>query len=113
MNITDYLRSRGIENASRYLVTKGLPYHMVNRLLMNKVRSVNYDMLERVCTVCNCTPDEILVWKPDANAPLPEDHPLQKLKPKPVVKNPVERVKELSPAKLAKLQAFMDELEKG
>jgi DNA-binding Xre family transcriptional regulator len=112
LNVSSLLRSRGIENAGRYLVQQGLAYHTANRLLTGKVESMTYETLEKLCLVCNCSPDELFVWVKDEGTTVAEDHPLQKLKPKVAMPSPVERIKKMSPAKLKKLQEFMDGLEK-
>ena len=53
-----------------------------------------------------------MLWEADDVIKPADDHPLQKLKPKPVVPSPVDRIKKLSVGKLEKLQEFMDKLEK-
>ena len=116
LNIATLLKTRGVDNASRYLVQKGMKYHTVNRLLTGKVDSMTYATLEQLCILCNCSPDDLFVWRrdPELQTPdnIPDDHPLQKLKPKEAVPNPVERIKNLSLKKLEKLKEFMDGLEK-
>lgn len=111
LNVSGLLRSRGIEHAGRYLVEQGLAYHSVNRLLTGKVESMTYATMERLCLLCNCSPDELFVWIKDEGTVVAEDHPLQKLKLKVAVPSPIERIKKMSPAKLKKLQEFMDGLE--
>jgi DNA-binding Xre family transcriptional regulator len=111
LNIETLLKSRGIDNASRYLVQKGMKYHTVNRLLTGKVVNVSYDTLEQLCVVCVCSLDDLFVWHKTTEG-LPDDHPLYKLKPKEAVANPVDRIKGLSLKKLEKLREFMDGLEK-
>jgi len=111
LNIPNLLKSRGVDNASRFLVKGGMKYHTVNRLLTGKVDSMTYATLEQLCILCNCTPDDLFVWKVDI-AGLPDDHPLYKLKPKDAVVNPVDRIKGLSPKKLEKLRELLDGLER-
>ncbi len=112
LNISNLLKTRGVENASRYLVQKGMKYHTVNRLLTGKVDSMSYATLEQLCFLCNCSPDDLFVWRKSDGAEVAADHPLHKLKPKEAVANPVERIKKLSLSKLEKLKEFMDGLEK-
>ncbi len=112
LNVASLLGSRGVDNASKYLVQKGMKYHTVNRLLMGKTDSMSYATLEQLCILCNCTPDELFVWVEGDIGGIPKDHPLHKLKAKEAVVNPVERIKRMSPAKLAKLREFMDGLER-
>ncbi len=112
LNIPNLLKSRGIENAGKHLVKGGMKYHTVNRLLTGKVDSMTYATLEQLCILCNCTPDDLFVWREGSIGGIPADHPLHTMKPKEVVANPVERMKNLSLSKLEKLKEFMDGLEK-
>jgi len=113
LNVENLLKTRGVDNASRYLVQKGMKYHTVNRLLTGKVDSISYAALEQLCLLCNCCPDDLFVWRKDEAVQVPDDHSLYKLKPKENELSPVDRIKNLPVSKLAKLQEFMDELEKG
>lgn len=112
LTITELLRGRGIDNPSKYLVQHGMKYHQANRLLTGKLESMTYATLEQLCLICVCTPDELFAWVKDEGMAAPDDHPLYKLKPKEPVANPVERIKNLSPKKLAKLRELLDGLEK-
>lgn len=112
LNIPNLLAGRGIDNAARYLTKAGMKYHTVNRLLTGKVQSMTYATLEQLCILCNCTPDELFVWREGDIAGIAPDHPLHKLKPKEVVQNPIARIKNLSASKLEKLKEFMDGLER-
>ena len=113
LNIVNLLKTRGVDNASRYLVQKGMKYHTVNRLLTGKVDGMTYATLEQLCLFCNCSPDDLFVWRKADGLDVPDDHSLYKLKPKENVISPVDRIKNLPVSKLAKLQEFMDGLEKG
>lgn len=53
------------------------------------------------------------MWVPDKETTDADSKPLQKLKAKPRVPNPVERIKQLPLEKLQELQQFIDKLEKG
>ena len=111
-NIASLLRTRGVEDASRYLVQQGMKYYAVNRILTGKVDTITYATIEQFCLHCNCTPDDLFVWEPGDLINVADNYPLNKLKPKPVVPSPVDRIKKLPVSKLVKLQEFMDELEK-
>jgi len=111
LNVSALLSSRGIENPTRHLVTQGFSYHTINRLLTGKVKSIPYEVLEKLCLVCICTPDDLFVWRKDEGMAVADNHPLHKLQPKAPIPNPVERIKRLTPDKLKKLEEFMDGLE--
>ena len=74
--------------------------------------TITYATIEQFCLHCNCTPDDLFVWEPGDLINVADNHPLNKLKPKPVVPSPVDGTKKLPVNKLEKLQEFMDELEK-
>ena len=112
LNIEQLLKTRGVDNASRYLVQQGMKYHTINRLLTRKIDKMTHATVEQLCLLCNCSPNDLFVWQPGDNAAVASDHPLHALKPKPVATTPVERIKRLSVSKLEKLQEFMDGLEK-
>ncbi len=112
LNVASLLKSRGIDNASKYLVQKGMKYHTVNRLLTGKTDSLTYATIEHLCILCTCTPNELFVWSEANIAGVAKDHPLHKLKAKDEVVNPVDRIKKLSVSKLEKLKGLLDELEK-
>lgn len=111
LNLLPLLESQGISNPQQYLVTSGIPYYTVSRLVNNKTTTINYATLEKLCLLCKCTPDDLFVWVPGEAIKEMENHPLQKLKPKPKVPNPVERIKKLSLQKLQQLQQYIDKLE--
>jgi len=112
LNVSGLLKDRGIDQPGRYLTAKGIPYHTVNRLLKNKVQNLTYETIEKLCMICECTPNDLFVWQQNEGVIVPDDHPLHKLKAKEAVANPVERIKNLSLKKLEKLKEFMDGLEK-
>ncbi len=112
LNVSGHLRGRGVSNATKHLMAKGMKYHRANRLVMRKVDSISYATLEELCLACECTPDDLFVWRKDDAQKVTAEHPLHKLKPKEDVKNPLERVKKLSLKNLEKLKGLLDEMEK-
>lgn len=112
LTVTELLRARGVDNPAKYLVQNGMKYHQANRLLSGKLGSMTYPMLEQLCLICECTPDELFAWVKDEKTTVADNHPLYKLKPKAPVANPVERIKKLPVNKLEKLKKMLDELEK-
>lgn len=112
-NLKALLESRGYGKPQTFLRTHGFSNYTISRIMNNKTVSITYDTLEKLCLLCQCTPDELFVWVPDEGKAVPPDHPIHKLKPKPKAPNPVERIKKLSPAKLEALQEMLDKLEKN
>lgn len=112
LNLKALLEGRGHARPQSYLKANGFTGYTASRLINNNTTTISYDTLERLCLLCKCTPDDLFVWVPDEARPVSNDHPLQKLKAKPKVANPVERIKQLPPDKLRELQEFIDRLEK-
>lgn len=113
LNVKALLESRGHGQPQAFLRGHGFSNYTLCRIFTNKTVSITYATLEKLCLLCQCTPDELFVWVPDEGTPVPPEHPMHKLKPKPKVANPVERIKRLSPAKLKELQEVLDRLERG
>jgi len=83
LNITPVFKARGIDNPYNFLVKQGLSPYTVNNILYKGVSSLNLNHVELLCKVLVCEPNDLLVWTPDKNQFLPDNHPLQKLKAKP------------------------------
>lgn len=42
----------------------GIPYSVVQRLYNDKVRSIDFENLDKLCALLECTPNEILGFVP-------------------------------------------------
>ena len=113
LNVLALLESKGIAKPQQFLTANGMTHYTVSRLVNNRTTTISYDTLEKLCLLCNCTPNDLFVWVPDKETSDADSKPLQKLKAKPRVPNPVERIKQLPLEKLQELQQFIDKLEKG
>ena len=49
LNIEQLLKTRGVDNASRYLVQQGMKYHTINRLLTGKIDKMTHATVEQLC----------------------------------------------------------------
>ena len=54
----------------------------MSRLMEKKVRSISFDVLEKLCLALNCTPHDLLEWTPDNANQDTEWNVLRALKPK-------------------------------
>ena len=80
LNLAPVFKARSISNPYTFLVKAGIARHTAHRILSNQVRVFRLDHIELICRVLVCEPNDILVYTPSANQPLPEDHPLQSLR---------------------------------
>jgi len=113
LNVLPLLQSKGIAKPQQYLTNAGMTHYTVSRLINNCSTTIGYDTLEKLCLLCQCTPNDLFVWVPDPATPDTADTPLHQLKQKPKLPNPVDRIQQLPLDKLQQLQAFIDKLEKG
>lgn len=50
-------------NISRYTLVKsaGMRYQTINNLYNNSVRSINFNVLDKICKTLNCTPNDLII----------------------------------------------------
>ncbi len=107
-NLAPVFKARSISNPYTFLVKAGIARHTAHRILSNQVRVFRLDHIELLCRLLVCEPNDILVYTPSANQPLPEDHPLQSLRPS----APAPNVKEtLSTIPFKQLQQLASQIE--
>lgn len=56
------------QNHSKYwlYIQMNLSYQNFNRLVNNETRAIRYENIEKLCTILQCTPDELFEIIPDA-----------------------------------------------
>ena len=82
LNIKKMMRLRGIEKHYNLMLKLGFVPWSANNFLNGTARQVKLDQLEQLCKALNCTPNDLLEWKPDANEPIAETHALNGLRKK-------------------------------
>ena len=80
LNLTSIFKVRGIERPYTFLVKAGLSPHTATSILSSSTRVFRLDHIELICEKLNCTPNDLLMWKPDKNKNIGENHSLTKLK---------------------------------
>jgi DNA-binding Xre family transcriptional regulator len=101
---------KGIENPNQFLKKNGLTAHTVSRLLNNKVSSISFKHLEKICLLLNCTLDDLFSWENEDKTGIYKDHSLQKLKRVRKRGNIVGKLKTLPSDKLSQVRDFIDGL---
>ena len=74
------MKSRGFTQIKPALIKCGFTNDRATYLAKTNLRFVNFDDLEKLCYHLNCTPNDLLSWKPDKNFSPPAEHALYKLK---------------------------------
>jgi DNA-binding Xre family transcriptional regulator len=103
--------NKGVGDARRFLVSIGFTHAAASRMLYNTYDSLKLASIELICLHLNCTPNELLSWKPDDNNASAANHALDKLKPIAAQDSITGKLKRLSPDKLEKLRDFLGDLE--
>lgn len=80
LDIKRVLSVRGIENHYKKLVDLGISPAKARNLLGKSAVRINFDHLEKICLLLNCTPNDLLVWRPNEAQANPEAQALIKLK---------------------------------
>ena len=45
----------------------GMSYQNFNNMVMNKTKSIRYDMIEILCQIFECPPNDLFVFEEDEN----------------------------------------------
>lgn len=74
------MRLRHIANPYRMLIKNGFVPATARKLVNNELRRVDLDVIEKLCLVLNCTPNDLFAWQPSQSQANPEAQALIKLK---------------------------------
>lgn len=64
LNALELLKQKG---KTKYWLYKqlGMSYQNFNKMVNNETKSVQYEMIEQMCTIFECTPNELLIFTKD------------------------------------------------
>ena len=62
LNALELLKKRG---KTKYWLYKqlGMSYQNFNKMVNNETKSIQYDIVDKMCTILDCTPNELLNYK--------------------------------------------------
>jgi DNA-binding Xre family transcriptional regulator len=80
LNLGPLFEARGIEKPYSYLLKKGIPRHTAQRILSGEHTHLHFRHVELLCKAFNCSPNDLLIYIPNKEEQLPENHPLHQLK---------------------------------
>ena len=83
-NLQRLFSDRNISNPVSYLTNNGFKRYIAYRIANNLFTSLTLPQIEKLCIIFNCTPIDLLDWKPDENTPQSVDLSLKKLIKQPV-----------------------------
>ena len=103
---------KGIESLSRYLSKHGFPYYTAGRLVRIDQQRISLDLMERLCKVFYCTPNDLLTVDGSADE-LPDGHPLKSLRRTELQTNIAGKLHKLPVEKLEQVRQLIDHMEQG
>lgn len=109
INLIKVFRLRGITKPGKYLEQNGFSKSIAYNIIKLKTSALKLENLNKLCSILSCTPNDFLEWTPDKSIPLPESHPLQKLKPAEVL-NLSELLKDVPAEKISEFKSGIEEL---
>ena len=64
LNVLPLLEKHG---KSKYWLWKqfSMSYQNFNKMINNETQSIKYEMIDALCGIFNCTPNDILLYEPD------------------------------------------------
>jgi DNA-binding Xre family transcriptional regulator len=65
MNLSRLFKLRGITKPQKYLMQKGMSYSTSYWLSRDKFTRYNNDVMEKLCYILNCTPNDLFEFRPD------------------------------------------------
>lgn len=83
INLKRTMHLRGIENHYKMLLKLGIVPSTARAMLDGNTAQIKLDQLEQLCLALNCTPNDLIEWKPNENEASAETHSLQALRRKP------------------------------
>lgn len=81
-DIKKVMKLRGIEKHYNFMLELGFIPSSAHIFLKREARQIKLDQLERLCVALNCTPNDLLEWRPNANQTVSETHSLNALRKK-------------------------------
>ena len=77
LNVARVMNLRGIRQRHGYLTKNGFIRSTASSLSNNQAYQIRFSLLEQLCLLLNCTPNDLFQWRPDENQPVTENTALK------------------------------------
>lgn len=112
LNAKPLFAAKAIDKPNAFLRKNGFSTYTASDVVIGKVRMLNFDRMEKLCLILNCTPHDVLEWEPDASLVDPKKYELSKLiKDKKVVVLS-EELRGLTLAQIEEVHKFVEDKKK-
>ena len=108
-NFKRVFKARGIDKPTNFLVEHGFPRGIASRMTNNKTDKIFLKYLEKACLILNCTPNDLIEWKPGNKKQDSADTALYALKKQQKGKGAEELLRGLPMSKLEELANLLAE----
>jgi DNA-binding Xre family transcriptional regulator len=111
LDVVRVMNLRGI-SARHYahLAKNGFGRSTASKMVRNQTWAIRFDLLEKLCLLFNCTPNDLFEWKPDENQTVGENTALKSLVRDKTESEINQMVKELPLEKLEKMKTMLARL---
>jgi DNA-binding Xre family transcriptional regulator len=109
-NFSRMFKLRNIERPFRFLLKNGISRNIAERIAEDSYYKIDPVILERLCVLLHCTPNELLQWTPNSPIEDTPEHPLAALKPKQVNVRVLEMMGKIPLHKLDELEKAIEQL---
>ncbi len=110
-NFARIFKLKGIHKPFTYLTNNGYSAGYATKLSNNRVHEINLERLEKFCQDFNCTPNDILDFRPYTNVVLPKDHALHTLTKKDISTEITAKINSLSLEKIQQIHDIIKNME--
>lgn len=80
LNVKRMMRLRGVENHYHLMLELGFVPSTARAFLSGEIVLIKLEQLEKLCVALNCTPNDLLEWRPNASQNVSETHSMNGLK---------------------------------
>ncbi len=109
LKVRKLLKLRGIDKHMKFLLENGFTYSVTYNICNLRRNSISLRSIEKLCVALSCTPNDLLEFHPAKDSPLPDSHPLNKLKPSDTF-NLFEVTKDIPNEKIPELKSAIEEI---
>ena len=110
-NFTRFFKLKGIVRPFSYLTKNGYSAGYATKLSNDRVYEINLVRLEKFCRDFNCTPNDILDFKPYTNDSIPEDHALHSLTKKELNNELINKINNLPADKIQQIHDIIKNMD--
>jgi DNA-binding Xre family transcriptional regulator len=108
-SIEKVCKARGIEKPYKFLIKNGFLPATATKLSKGQVEYLRLEYIERICTVLNCSPNDLFEWSPASKSDEREDHPLFSIRKSEKI-DLVETIKTLPMNKLKEIESLISSI---